>query len=70
MAVSAPTQYQEVLDAIGNYYGVGSDQWVGFSQYGLAYQDLENTLSQVPGVKIYQNNAGTITGYAYENPFS
>ncbi len=66
----AVLEYQAVLDAIGDYYGTGSDQWVNFSKYGLAYNDLENTLSQVPGVTIYKNNAGSITGYSYDNPFS
>lgn len=70
MATTVPQDYTAVLNAIGDYYGVGSDQWVGFSKYGLAYQDIDNILDAVPGVKVYQNNAGQITGYSYSNPFS
>lgn len=67
---SLGTQYQDVLSAIESYYGSGSDQWVGFAKYGIAYQDAEATLSQIPGVDVFKNNAGQITGYAYNNPFS
>lgn len=63
------TQYQDVLSAIESYYGSGSDQWAGFAKYGIAYQDAEATLSQIPGVDVFKNNAGQITGYAYNNPF-
>jgi hypothetical protein len=64
------TQYQDVLSAIESYYGSGSDQWAGFAKYGIAYENAEATLSQIPGVDVFKNNAGQITGYAYNNPFS
>ena len=67
---SLGTQYQDVLGAIESYYGSGSDQWAGFAKYGIAYQDAEATLSQIPGVDVFKNNAGQITGYSYNNPFS
>lgn len=67
---SLGTDYQDVLGAIESYYGSGSDQWAGFAKYGIAYQDAEATLSQIPGVDVFKNNAGQITGYAYNNPFS
>ena len=62
--------YQDVLGAVENYYGAGSDQWVEFAKYGINADNLEETLSQIPGVNVYKNNAGKITGYAYENPFA
>lgn len=62
--------YQDVLGAVENYYGAGSDQWVEFAKYGINADNLEQTLSQIPGVNVYKNNAGKITGYAYENPFA
>lgn len=62
------TTYQEVVDAVGRYYGVGSDQWAQIAQYGIAAHDAESILSQVPDVEIIKNNAGTITGYAYNAP--
>lgn len=64
------TDYQDVLGAVENYYGAGSDQWVEFAKYGINADNLEQTLSQIPGVNVYKNNAGKITGYAYENPFA
>lgn len=64
----AGTTYQEVIDAVGRYYGTGSDQWAQIAQYGIAAHDAESILSQVPDVEILKNNAGQITGYAYNAP--
>lgn len=64
----AGTTYQEVIDAVGRYYGAGSDQWVQIANYGVAARDAEKILSQVPDVEIIKNNAGQITGYAYNAP--
>lgn len=64
----AGTTYQEVIDAVGRYYGTGSDQWAQIAQYGIAAHDAESILSQVPNVDIIKNNAGQITGYAYNAP--
>ena len=64
----AGTTYQEVVDAVGRYYGTGSDQWAQIAQYGIAAHDAESILSQVPDVEIIKNNAGAITGYAYNAP--
>lgn len=64
------TDYQDVLGAIEDYYGAGSDQWVEFAKYGINADNLEETLTQIPGVNVYKNNAGKITGYTYDNPFA
>lgn len=64
----AGTTYQEVVDAVGRYYGTGSDQWAQIAQYGIAAHDAESILSQVPDVEIIKNNAGQIMGYTYNAP--
>lgn len=64
----AGTTYQEVVEAVGRYYGVGSDQWLQIAQYGVAAHDAESILSQVPDVDIIKNNAGQVTAYAYNAP--
>ena len=64
----AGTTYQEVVDAVGRYYGTGSDQWVQIARRGFMAEDAEAILSQVPDVDIIKNNAGQITGYAYNAP--
>lgn len=66
----AGTTYQQVLDAVGSYYGTGSDQWVSIAKYGVAAQDVETIIEQVPGASIVKNKAGQITAMTYENPFS
>lgn len=70
MAVKTGTTYQQVLGAVGDYYGVGSDQWVEFAKYGINADNIEQTLSQVPDVSIIKNRAGEVTGYTYNSPFT
>ena len=64
MATSTQT-YFEVLDAIKNYYGSGSDQWVEFAKYGITADNAEAILHQVPGVEIIKNADGSIRSYTY-----
>lgn len=64
----AGTTYQEVVAAVGRYYGVGSDQWVQIAKYGVGAHDAEAILRQVPDVDIIKNINGDITGYAYNAP--
>lgn len=64
MADSTNT-YFEVLDAIKNYYGSGSDQWVEFAKYGITADNAEAILHQVPGVEIIKNADGSIRSYTY-----
>lgn len=70
MAVQVGTTYQQVLGAVGDYYGVGSDQWLAIARNGFTAENAESILSQVPDVSIYKNRAGEITGYAYNAPFT
>ena len=64
MATGSDT-YFEVLEAIKNYYGSGSDQWVEIAKYGIASDKAESILHQVPGVDIIKNADGSIRSYTY-----
>lgn len=58
--------YFEMLDAVKNYYGAGSDQWVEIAKYGIQADNAESILSQVPGIDIIKNSDGTIRSYTYK----
>ena len=63
------TTYFDMLDAVKNYYGSGSDQWLEIAKYGIAADNAESILSQVPGVQLIKNSDGTLRSYIY-NDFS
>lgn len=63
------TTYQELLDAVAQYYGSGSDQWATIAQYGVNQQTLP-IIQQVPGVTVTLSNSGKYLGYDYSNPFA
>lgn len=65
--MSAKTNYLDFLDAVKNYYGTGSDQWVEISKYGLKADNAIEILKQVPNVDILQNSDGSIRSIAYNN---
>ena len=57
------TEYQQLLQAIEQYYGSGSDQWAEIAKYGIASDQAEQILKQVPGVNIVKNANGSIRSY-------
>ena len=57
------TEYQQLLQAIEQYYGSGSDQWAEIAKYGIASDQAEQILKNVPGVNIVKNANGTIRSY-------
>lgn len=57
------TEYQQLLQAIEQYYGSGSDQWAEIAKYGIASDEAEQILKQVPGVNIVKNANGSIRSY-------
>lgn len=63
------TSYFDMLDAVKNYYGSGSDQWLAIAKYGIAADNAESILSQVPGVQLIKNSDGSLRSYIY-NDFS
>lgn len=64
------SSYLDVLKAIEEYYGSGSDQWVEFAKYNIASSEAEQILSQVPNVSIIKNTDGSIRGYNYSKTIS
>ena len=57
--------YFDILDAVENYYGSGSDQWVEIAKYGISAENAESILKQVPGVKLIKNTDGSIRSWTY-----
>lgn len=57
------TDYEQLLNAVEQYYGSGSDQWAEIAKYGIASDQAEQILSQVPGVNIVKNANGSIRSY-------
>ena len=57
------TEFYQLLDAVAQYYGSGSDQWEEMARYGITSEKAESILSQVPGVNIVKNSDGTIRSY-------
>lgn len=64
MTVAVGTQYQQLCEAVKNYYGAGSDQWLEIAQYGVGASDFKNIVSQVPGVNVTVAKDGTVLGYS------
>lgn len=59
------TEYFQLLDAVEQYYGSGSDQWLEIAKYGITSDKAESILSQVPGVNIVKNSNGKIRAYNF-----
>ena len=59
------TENFELLDAVEQYYGSGSDQWLEIAKYGITSDKAESILSQVPGVNIVKNSNGKIRSYNF-----
>ena len=59
------TTYFDILDAVKNYYGSGSDQWAKIAKYGFTAENAESILKQVPGVKLIKNTDGSIRSWTY-----
>lgn len=58
------TSYLDIANAVANYYGTGSDQWVEFSKYGLSSSNCYDILKQVPDVNVTLNSAGDVVDYS------
>ena len=64
MSVAVGTQYQQLCEAVKNYYGAGSDQWLQIAQYGVAAEDFTSIVSQMPGVNVQYAKDGSVLGYS------
>lgn len=61
--VTGTTPYQELIQAIADYYGSGSDQWLQVAQYGTTADDFIDIVNQLPNYEIVSNKTGDIIGY-------
>lgn len=59
------SNYSDLLKAVEQYYGAGSDEWKAISNYGIAAHDAQRILKQVPGVDIWVNAKGEVRSYNY-----
>lgn len=65
------TTYQQIQQAVADYYGSGSDAWARiYAGAGGYYSaDAANVIKQVPGVSVTYSNSGKVLGYSYANPY-
>lgn len=57
------TQFFDLLDAVGAYYGTGSDQWLSIATKGINASEAYSILSQTPNVNVTVSKNGDILGY-------
>lgn len=57
--------WYQLLNAVSNYYGSGSDQWATISQYGISSTEATAILKQIPGVNIVSNADGSVRSYSF-----
>ena len=65
------SSYLEVVNAVGDYYGTGSDIWQKIATSGAANLTPEeiHTIRQVPGVNVTVTKSGAFAGWDFDNPF-
>lgn len=57
------TQFFDLLDAVGAYYGMGSDQWLSIATKGINANEAYSILSQTPNVNVTVSKNGDVLGY-------
>lgn len=57
------TQFFDLLDAVGAYYGTGSDQWLSIATKGINANEAYSILSQTPNVNVTVSKNGDVLGY-------
>lgn len=63
------SSFLDLVDAVGAYYGTGSDQWQIIAQGGINSPEALDIISQVPGVNVTVSNSGKILGYDFAKDF-
>lgn len=59
--------YFDMLKAVENYYGSGSDQWITMANWtGYRSTEVARILRQTPGVTTYVNEAGELLSYTVD----
>lgn len=66
MSVAVGTQFQQLCEAVKNYYGEGSDQWIEVAKFGAGMEapDFYNVIKQVPGVHVTLAKDGSVLSYS------
>lgn len=59
------TPYMELMEAVTQYYGAGSDEWMEIQRHGVSAPHLEEILSNIPGVSIVKNLDGSIRSFNF-----
>ena len=57
------SNYSDLLKAVEQYYGAGSDEWAEIAKYGITSDKAAQILKQVPGVDIWVNANGSVRSY-------
>lgn len=55
--------YMEFVDAVGQYYGIGSDQWLEIARYGQTSEQFLEIVDQLPGYRAVVSQSGKVIGY-------
>jgi len=64
------TEYLKLLEAVEQYYGAGSDQWVTIAtSSNISSGEWAQILQQTPNVQVIKNNAGEIVSYTVNQPW-
>ena len=59
--------YFDMLKAVENYYGSGSDQWMTMANWtGYQSTQVAQILKQTPGITTYTNSAGELISYTVD----
>lgn len=59
--------YFDMLKAVENYYGSGSDQWLTMANWtGYQSTEVAQILKQTPGITTYTNSAGELISYTVD----
>lgn len=59
--------YFDMLKAVENYYGSGSDQWMTMANWtGYQSTEVAQILKQTPGITTYTNSAGELISYTVD----
>lgn len=56
--------YFQMLQAVENYYGAGSDQWLAMASGAATAAERAQILRQVPGVATYVNESGQLLSWS------
>lgn len=63
------TEYYKLMNAISQYYGAGSDQWVEIAKYGAASDQWATILKETPYVSTVEAADGSILSYSVPDFF-